>query len=187
MHFCRCYFIYVWLSLFAQFVVKFLLSFFYGNPTFCWTITSLHCCAQVDFPFVRPQRRWGDHKGRDGRCYCLGFHRIWDNKSNPSMSVALSLELRFTSWWGWTQSGKDETRFYIISLIFKTGSYSNIWSKLLSLEISLHSKSMFRLLRKWTLCLRWVYHWLNDCTVFAQMLLNGLVIVSCVWYLLKCW
>ena len=160
MHFCRCYFIYVWLSLFAQFVVKFLLSFFYGNPTFCWTITSLHCFVQVDFPFVRPQRRWGDHKGRDGRCYCLGFHRIWDNKSNPSMSVALSLELRFTSWWGWTQSGKDETRFYIISLIFKTGSYSNIWSKLLSLEICLHSKSMFRLSRKWTLCLRWVYHWL---------------------------
>ena len=25
-----------------------------------------------------------------------------------------------------------------------------------------------------------------DCTVFAQMLLNGLVIVSCILYLLKC-
>ena len=87
MHFCRCYFIYVWLSLFAQFVVKFLLSFFYGNPTFCWKITSLHCFVQVDFPFVRPQRRWGDHKGRDGRCYCLGFHRIWDHKSNPKQKT----------------------------------------------------------------------------------------------------
>ena len=171
MHFCR-YFTLVCLSSFAQFLVKFLLSFFMETLLFCWTISSLHFFVQVDFPFVWPQRRWGDHKGRDGRCYCLGFHRIWDHKSNPKHKATWNEKQNsFAKNLKQYPKRPCPQHYHLNSGLpvdggehrvgrTKPGFVSFLKDKLLSLEICQHSKSMFRLSRKWTLCLRWLYHWL---------------------------
>ena len=89
------------------------------------------------------------------------------------MSAALSLKFRFTSWWGWTQSGKDETRFCIISLrqvlihMEQVIELGNMPALKIHVQVVKKVDSVFKVglpLAKWLYCIcSIVIEWTSNC------------------------